>query len=126
MTDQPTDEPAGGGPARDASSISEILADFGDDGFSADLFAQEGGGIRCGVCSVVTPAAEIEVAALRRMEGASDPADMAAVVAAPCPACGAKGVLVVMYGPEAGPADQDVLAALPTPADPAERPGADR
>lgn len=102
----------------------EILQDLQADGFEGDLFAVEGGSVRCGTCEVVSPAETVEVAELRRMEGASDPADMAAVVAAPCPSCGAKGVLVVMYGPEAGPADQDVLAALRTPASPVERPGA--
>lgn len=112
------------GPARDPSSMFEILRGFQAQGFTGDLSAEEGGDIRCGTCGVSTPAASFEVAELRRMEGASDPADMAAVVAAPCPACGAKGVLVVMFGPEAGPADQDVLASLPTPASPGERPGA--
>ncbi len=118
-----TDE--GRGPARDPSSIFEILRDFQDDGFTADLFAEEGGDIRCGACSVATPAGDIDVAELRRMEGASDPADMAAVIAATCPSCGSRGVMVVMYGPEASGADTDVLAALPTPATPAGRPGAD-
>ena len=47
------------------------------------------------------------------MEGASDPADMLAVMAAACPTCGDRSVLVVHYGPTAGPADADVLAALP-------------
>ncbi len=112
------------GPTRDAASMVEILRDFQRDGFTADLFAEEGGVVRCGACDTVTPAGEIDVAQLRRLEGASDPADMAAVVAAPCPSCGSQGVLVVMYGPEAGPADSDVLAALPTPADVEERPGA--
>ena len=111
------------GPARDPSSMFEILRDFRDDGFSGELFAEEGGDIRCGTCGVSSPAGSYDVAELRRMEGASDPADMAAVVAAPCPSCGTKGVLVVMFGPEAGPADQDVFVALPTPASPTERPG---
>lgn len=111
------------GPARDPSSIFEILRDFQADGYSGDLFAEEGGDIRCGACGTATPASRFDVTELRRMEGASDPADMAAVVAAPCPACKAKGVMIVMYGPEAGAADQDVFAALPTPAGPAERPG---
>lgn len=103
----------------------EILRDLESDGFSADLFAEEGGRIRCGACDTLTPAGEVDVAELRRLEGASDPADMAAVVAATCPRCGSKGVMVVMYGPEASGADSDVLAALATPATPGERPGAD-
>jgi hypothetical protein len=111
------------GPARDPSSMFEILRDFQEHGFNGDFSAEEGGDIRCGTCGTSTPAGSFEVAELRRMEGASDPADMAVVVAAPCPSCGTKGVLVVMFGPEAGPADQDVLVSLPTPASPGERPG---
>jgi hypothetical protein len=110
--------------ARGAATVFEVLRDFQADGYAGDLFAEEGGEVRCGTCDEVSPAADLDVVELRRLEGASDPADMAAVVAAPCPRCGAKGVMVVMYGPEAGPADADVLAALPTPATPAERPGA--
>lgn len=112
-------------PARDPSSMSAILEQFGEDGFDGDLYAEEGGGVRCGACNEVTPAEKIDVAELRRMEGASDPADMAVVVAATCPNCGAKGTMVVMFGPEASGADSDVLAALPTPATPDERPGAE-
>jgi hypothetical protein len=110
-------------PARDPSSMFEILRQFADDGFGADLFAVEGGSIRCGACGNEHAAGDYEVAELRRMEGASDPADMAAVVAATCPGCGERGTMVVMYGPEAGPADSDVLAALPTPPSADERPG---
>ena len=110
-------------PARDPSSMFEILRQFADDGYGADLFAVEGGGIRCGACGTEHPAGDYDVAELRRMEGASDPADMAAVVAAACPGCGERGTMVVMYGPEAGPADSDVLAALPTPPTAEERPG---
>ena len=110
-------------PARDPSSMFEILRDFQADGYGGDLFAVEGGSIRCGSCSTERPAGDYDVAELRRMEGASDPADMAAVVAATCPSCGERGAMVVMYGPEAGPADSDVLAALTTPATPEERPG---
>ncbi len=112
-------------PARDPSSMFEILQTFQADGYGIDLFAIEGGSIRCGACGTESPAAGYDVAELRRMEGASDPADMAAVVAAACPSCGAGGAMVLMYGPEAGPADSDVLAALPTPASPAQRPGSD-
>lgn len=113
------------GPARDPSSMFEILQVFQADGYGGDLFAEEGGGVRCGTCNEVTPAGDLDVHELRRMEGASDPADMAAIVATTCPRCATDAVMVVMYGPEASGADTDVLAALPTPASPAERPGAD-
>jgi hypothetical protein len=49
---------------------------------------------------------------LRRMEGASDPADMMAVVALECGVCGASGTMVLGYGPTASDVDSDVLRAL--------------
>jgi hypothetical protein len=59
------------------------------------------------------------VSALARVEGASDPDDMAAVVAVTCPRCSARATLVVKYGPEASAADADVLLALPDAEEPA-------
>lgn len=56
--------------------------------------------------------------ALCRVEGASDPDDMAAVVAVVCPRCSAKDALVLGYGPAASGADADVLLALPDPPPP--------
>lgn len=125
MGDEPASTDESGTPAESAGSLSEVLAEFKADGYEGDLFAEEGGDVRCGTCNEVSPAGELDVGELRRLEGASDPSDMSAVVAATCPRCGAKGVMVVMFGPEASGADTDVLAALPTPASPEERPGAD-
>ncbi|MCU1375219.1 MAG: endonuclease [Actinomycetia bacterium] len=67
------------------------------------------------MCGEATPADEVPVESLWRLEGASDPGDMAAVVAITCPHCDAKDVLVLRYGPEASAADSDVLLALPEP-----------
>ncbi len=118
MTDEARQQPA-----RDPSSVFEILGQLAADGYDGDLYAVEGGTVRCGSCGTESPAEALDVAELRRMEGASDPADMVAIVAIPCPSCGQRGTIVLAYGPEAGAADSDVLAALPTPAAPAERPG---
>jgi hypothetical protein len=77
--------------------------------------------VRCEVCGQETPADELAVDSFARLEGASDPGDMAAVVALTCPHCDARDVLVVRYGPEASAADADVLVALPdlpSPRDP--------
>lgn len=50
---------------------------------------------------------------LYRTEGASDPADMAAVVAFNCGSCSAGNGLVLAYGPTASAEEADVLAVLP-------------
>jgi hypothetical protein len=52
------------------------------------------------------------MSSLRRLEGESDPADMVAVVALTCPACGAQGTVVLGYGPMADGHEADVLRGL--------------
>jgi hypothetical protein len=101
--------------ARDPSSMFEVLRDFQNDGFSADMVVKEGARVLCKACDVESAAADFEVVDLRRLEGASDPGDMSAVVGVHCPRCNVGGVLVLRYGPEAGAEDADVLAALDTP-----------
>lgn len=59
--------------------------------------------------------------ALHRLEGASDPDDMAVVVAVTCPQCSVGSALVLSYGPTASGIEADVLRALPdapAPVDP--------
>ena len=93
----------------------EVLRDLEAAGFSGDMVAREGGLVLCRACGEESAAGDLEEIDLRRLEGASDPADMAAVVGARCPRCQVGGVLVLRYGPDAGPEDSDVLAALDTP-----------
>ena len=72
----------------------------------------EGGDIRCLSCRSEFPAAGADADEMRRLEGASDPADMLIVVPLTCPACATRGVLVAHFGPEASAAEADVVAAL--------------
>lgn len=101
--------------ARGASSVFEVLRDLEAEGYTEDMTARAGGHVRCGACGDESAAGEFRTGELRRVEGASDPGDMSAVLGITCPRCRARGVLVVMYGPEAGADDSDVLAALPDP-----------
>jgi hypothetical protein len=102
-------------PPRDPSSTFEILRGLADQGYTEDMVPREGGLVLCRHCGQERPAGEFGHGALRRMEGASDPGDMSAVIGLTCPSCSSKGVLVLMYGPEASGADSDVLAALDGP-----------
>ncbi len=81
-------------------------------GFRAQMAARPGGMIFCFTCRQESPASSFELHVQRRTEGASDPADMLAVVALTCPACGAQGTAVLGYGPEADPDDAEVLSHL--------------
>jgi hypothetical protein len=100
------------GAARDPRGLDEILAAFEADGFTCSMTPLAGGTVRCGECGQSPPAGGFTVASLQRTEGASDPGDMSAIAAITCPNCGTKGTVVVRFGPEAGEADEDVLAAL--------------
>ena len=102
-------------PARDPSSMFEILRDLAAEGYTSDMVPREGGQVLCRQCGQERAAGEFGHGALRRMEGASDPGDMSAVMGLTCPNCSANGVLVLMYGPDASGADTDVLAALEGP-----------
>ncbi len=107
-------EPAEGqqaGAPSDNTTLTAVLDELRADGWDDDAFALEGGRIKWR-CGHEEPAGDVEVGCIRRMEGASDPDDMLAVVAGACPRCGHRGVLVTHYGPTAGPADADVLASL--------------
>ena len=98
--------------ATDATPLGEALKRFEAEGFTGQLAAQEGGDVICYSCRATTHASEIELAALIRTEGASDPDDMTAVAAVTCSHCGAKGTLVLHFGAIAPVEHDDVLRAL--------------
>src|SRR5687768_17432531 len=98
--------------ARDPSTLTSILAQFEDRGFTGQLAVRDAGILECLSCHTQSPARDFAMDALRRTEGASDPDDMAAVVGLTCPSCQARGTVVLKYGPEAPAEESDVLLAL--------------
>lgn len=96
----------------DASTIGEIMARLEGAGFTAQMAARPGGMILCFACHEESSAADAGLESLGRTEGASDPADMLAVAGLVCPRCGARGTVVLGYGPEADPDDAEVLGIL--------------
>jgi len=96
----------------DGATVAEIVASLEGAGFSGQLAARPGGRIVCFACHGESPAAEAALEVLGRTEGASDPADMLAVLGLACPRCAARGTMVLGYGPEADPDDAEVLAHL--------------
>ena len=84
----------------DNTTLVEVLKEYEDAGWTTAFEVLEDGSVRCGTCQVVTPPSSLEIHSLRRLEGASDPDDMLAVLAVRCPSCGGRGVIVVNFGPE--------------------------
>jgi hypothetical protein len=96
----------------DGTTVTAVLATFEERGFGPSLFATDEGKVRCTSCRNDSDPRTMQVEALRRMEGASDPDDMQAVIAATCPSCGTPGTMVLHYGPTASAGDADVLSLL--------------
>ena len=90
-------------------TLVEALEELRQLGFVEDIQVTEDGELCCRACGHCVHAEDMELLELRRLEGASDPGDMAAVLGVQCPGCGAKGSAVVRFGPEAGPGDEHVL-----------------
>jgi hypothetical protein len=96
----------------DAQTITEILARYERDGYTGQFRVLEGGRLQCLTCRREIDAGEAELERLQRVEGATDPADMAAVAGLRCPHCATRGTVVLGYGPEATLDDSEVLLAF--------------
>lgn len=96
----------------DNTTLSEVLAGYVGSGFAAEFSPLANSIIACNSCSSSIAANRFTIHSLRRLEGASDPDDMMAVVATACPSCGARGVLVLGYGPMAAAEDADILTSM--------------
>jgi hypothetical protein len=105
-------EPIEGAPS-DNTTIVGVLQQFRDEGYGSDFLSEEGPALKCRECDHVIPVDQLELDALRRVEGASDPADMAAILALECPCCGARGTSLVSYGPTASRVEDELLSQLP-------------
>ena len=94
------------------ATLGEILATLEAAGFTGQMAARPAGHILCLTCRQESPAADFDLQAMRRTEGASDPDDMLAVVGLACPQCEARGTAVLGYGPDSDPDDAEVVLRL--------------
>jgi hypothetical protein len=105
------DEVVEGAPS-DNTTLVEVLARYERAGFDGQFGATPEGMVHCYACGNVARPEEVELVSLRRMEGASDPADMLAVAAMVCPSCGTHGTAALGYGPDSAPEDGELLLRL--------------
>jgi hypothetical protein len=112
MTADSDRQPPAGVPS-DYETASGVLRSLDEAGVSEQFVpGRASGTLRCSACGSAPIAEQFEVLSERRLEGASDPDDMVLIVAARCPVCGARGAVVLGYGPQASPEDVDVVMAL--------------
>ena len=91
------------------STVTEALELLASRGY-VDDFSLGQRHIACAACGHEHPPRQLVVRETFRFEGDTDPGDEAIVLAVECEACGAKGVIVSAYGPDAEPALLDLLA----------------
>jgi hypothetical protein len=94
---------------RGSESLLDVLNEAADEGFGAQFVARPDGLVECVECGASSSSSALEVIGYRRLEGASDPADMLLVAWVKCPRCGAPGTLTLGYGPNASESDASIL-----------------
>jgi hypothetical protein len=96
----------------DYTTLVDILAELAADGFVENFTVTHDGRIRCACCGHIDEPSDMSMTRLRRLEGASDPDDMVAVLGLICPKCEAKGTVVLKYGPGSTEEELAVLGAV--------------
>lgn len=94
------------------SSLTEVLAQYEADGFPGQFSSHAEGVVRCRSCRSARTASSLEIEAMHRFEGQSDPEEEAVIVALHCPSCGTGGTIVLSYGPESSREDARILMDL--------------
>ncbi len=108
------DAAPGGGAAvpNDNTSMLEVLRDYEAAGYAGQFSVVDDALVLCHTCRNRSEPGELAVVSMRRLEGASDPADMMILAVVTCPICATGGVLTLNYGPEASAEQAEVQAAL--------------
>ena|SRR5205823_14563585 len=99
-------------PESEGLSMSEALAGFEAAGYTGQFVVRPGGRLLCVECNHELDGQDMQLDGFQRIEGQSDPADMAVVVALTCTRCGAKGTAVLKFGPDATAEEDEVLRVL--------------
>ncbi len=110
-------------PGHEGTTLTEVLDAYQEAGFATAFTVTSDAMLECNSCHQVAWPSDVAMSSLRRLEGASDPDDMMAVVAITCPHCSAQGTTTLGFGPAASPQDSDVMAGLRDHRDDGELPG---
>jgi hypothetical protein len=96
----------------DNTTLTAVINGYDEAGFTGQFEVSSETAVRCDTCGEDTSPNEYDVDSRRRLEGASDPDDMLSVFALTCPRCGARGTIVLGFGPNASPTEAIVSKAL--------------
>jgi len=107
-------EPVPGAPSDNTTATAE-LDELRRQGYDGDFVLREGPVVCCRTCDHCVDPDDLVVDVFRRLEGASEPDEMSAILALTCRECGAKGSVMVAYGPNASELEAELLRHLDTP-----------
>lgn len=93
-------------------TIADALREFEARGYVGQFLIRPEGLIECRKCGETHRPRDVALESMRRVEGASDPADMVFVGALRCPSCGEIGTATLKYGPHAEAGDAEILREL--------------
>lgn len=96
----------------DNTSLLEVLRAYEEAGYPGQFSVVDDALVLCHTCRSRSEPDTLAVTSMRRLEGASDPADMMVLAVITCPICATGGVLTMNYGPEATAEQAEVQAAL--------------
>jgi hypothetical protein len=89
-------------------TVTDAVVLLEREGFSASLTLSDAG-VQCDACGADHRDSELRIRRRYRFEGPTDPADESIVLGIEHPLCGARGILVSAYGPQA---ERQLLALL--------------
>ena len=96
----------------DGTTLTAVLEAYATAGFVGSFSVTDDSRLQCHECQEISPPSSVEMASMQRLEGASDPDDMSAVIAITCPECASRGTLILGFGPAAPAEDGDVFRDL--------------
>lgn len=96
----------------DNATIHELLESLDELGYRGQFTPLDAGHLECSICGSSVGTTDLDVTLARRVEGASDPDDMATLYAARCPVCQGGGTMILGYGVNAPELDGDISRQL--------------
>ena len=97
------------------ASLLEVVEAAKQRGLRAEFTVTENSMVHCNACGNDLAPESLSRDWMHRLEGTSDPDELLSVSALTCPTCGAKGLLVLPFGPAADASEGDVARRLPDP-----------
>lgn len=94
-----------------APTVTSAVNQLEREGYDT-TFKLDSHGIHCQACQHSHMPERLDITHTFRFEGATNPEDQAIVLGVRCPGCGAKGVIVSAYGPDADPELFELLNRL--------------